>query len=156
MMNRLRSPSVAAFLVCGLALVSAAPLSAKRPQKELPTPVVVRDLLARPDQYDGQRVLVSGFIRSIEMQQGRRGSEYLVLVLEDARFDDPEPAPSITVVSQDVVRLRRCDRALVQGVYHREGKQAGRPYEHFIEAEAVLQDAPLDSGRVPSGCEEKL
>lgn len=145
------------MLLLGVILTpSSGTLAAKRPPRELPAPVAVRDLVERPAEYDGRRVIANGFVRSIELQQGRRGSEYVVLVLEDAAADAPESVFSVTVVSLSVVSFRKCDRALVQGVYHREGKQAGRPYEHFIDAEAVLPGEGDEQGYVPRDCEKKV
>jgi hypothetical protein len=131
-------------------------LSAKSPPRELPLPAAIRDLINEPDQYDGRRVFVSGFVRSIEFERGRRGSEYAILVLEETVPSVPPAVYAVRVISLTFPTVRTCQHALVQGTYHRQGKQAGRPYEFFIDAEAVLRDDPVHSGRVPSGCEEKL
>jgi hypothetical protein len=75
------------------------------------------------------------------LQQGRRGSEYVELTLQErgtARSTDP---PVVTVVSLTIPRLRVGEAALVRGVYHREGKQAGRPYEFFIDADEIRRDS---------------
>ncbi|MBI3607462.1 MAG: hypothetical protein HY207_05820 [Nitrospirae bacterium] len=131
-------------------------LSAKGPSRELPLSAAIHDLLNTPKQYDGRRVLVSGFVRSIEFERGRLGSEYAILVLEETVSSVPPSVYAVRVISLTFPTVRKCQHALVQGTYHLEGNQAGRPYEHFIDAEAVLQDDAVDSGRVPSGCEKKL
>lgn len=132
-------------------LVGAAPQP-----REVPANVAIHDLLEDPDQYDGRRVVVTGFISSIEFERGRRGSEYAILVLEETRAGVPATVYAVKVVSLTMPRVGPCQYALVQGTYHRQGKQAGRPYEFFIDAEAVLQDEPADGGRVPRACEERL
>lgn len=124
--------------------------------REVPANVAIHDLLADPDRYDGKRVVVTGVVSSIAFEQGRRGSEYAVIMLEETVTSGPPTAYAVTVISLTMPRIRQCQPALVQGVYHRQGKQAGRPYEFFIDADAVLESDPSESGRVPSECEEKL
>lgn len=117
-------------------------LQAEGPPKELPMLVTIHDLLNEPDRYDGHRVVVTGLVRSIELQRGRRGSEYVMLVLEEESSGAPEPINSIKVISPTVPKVGKGHRALVQGVYHREGKQGGRFYEFFIDAEVILKEKP--------------
>jgi hypothetical protein len=149
--------------VCGAFLIGIAlfatlgGLAGAKPQpREVPANVAIHDLLESPDQYDGRRVVVTGFVSSIAFEQGRRGSEYAVITLEETATSGLSTTYAVTVISLAMPKVRQCQHALVQGVYHREGKQAGRPYEFFIDAEAVLPDDHPDSGRVPSECEEKL
>ncbi len=144
--------------LAGIMLCAAQPglVGAKQQPREVPANVAIHDLLEYPDRYDGRRVVVTGFVSSIAFEQGRRGSEYAVLLLEETVAGVPPTAYSVKVISLTMPRVRQCQHALVQGVYHREGKQAGRPYEFFIDADAVLQSDPAESGRVPSECEEKL
>ena len=102
--------------------------------------VTVSDLAAEPEQYDGHRVVVTGRVRSMEVQMGRRGSEYLVLVLEEDSPASSRAIQPVQIFSATVPKVRQGDHALVQGVYHREGKEAGRPFEDFVEAEAILRN----------------
>jgi hypothetical protein len=113
--------------------------NAKKPSKELPMLVTVGDLIGDPGQYDGHRVVVNGHVRSIEMQRGRRGSEYIFLVLEEVNAPDPK-GPAVSVISLTLPPVRQGNKALVQGVYHREGNQAGKPFENFIDAEVILRE----------------
>jgi len=108
--------------------------------KELPMQVTVSDLASEPKQYDGHRVVVTGRVRSMEVQLGRRGSEYLMIVLEEDSPASSEKVKPVQVYIPTVPKVREGDRALVQGVYHIEGKQAGRFFEHFVDAEAVLRN----------------
>jgi hypothetical protein len=115
-------------------------LSAKGPQKELPMLVSVSDLAAEPGQYDGHRVVVTGRVRSIEMQIGRRGSEYLMLILEDDSASSSGTVQPVQVYSPTIPKVQEGDHALVQGVYHKQGKQAGRFFDHFVDAEVILRN----------------
>ena len=108
--------------------------------KELPMQVTVSDLASEPKQYDGHRVVVTGRVRSMEVQLGRRGSEYLIIVLEEDSPASSEKVKPVQVYIPTVPKVREGDRALVQGVYHIEGKQAGRNFEHFVDAEAILRN----------------
>lgn len=115
-------------------------LVAQPPAKELPMLVTLNDLKTEPDQYDGHRIVVSGRVQSIEVQQGRRGSEYVMLVLEEETVNPSSTGPTIKVISMTLPKVQRGHYALVQGTYHVEGKQAGRPFEHYIDAEIILKE----------------
>jgi hypothetical protein len=108
--------------------------------KDLPVLATIKELLTEPNQYDSHRVVVAGRIRSMELQTGRRGGEFIMILLEEAAPNAAEPNPSIEVISLTIPKVRQGDRALVQGIYHREGKQAGRPFEHFIDADAIIRE----------------
>lgn len=105
-----------------------------------PVRVSIGDLAREPQRYDKQRVLVSGVVRAIEFQRGRRGSEYLLLTLEEIHAAPERRAPSVSVVTSDIPRVGVGDQIVVQGVYYVEGKEAGRPYERFIDAEEIRRE----------------
>lgn len=132
--------SLSVFLSLLASLVSPGNLEAKGPQKELPMLVSVSDLAAEPGQYDGHRVVVTGRVRSIEMQMGRRGSEYLMLILEEDSVSSSGTVQPVQVYSPTIPKVQEGDHALVQGVYHKQGKQAGRFFDHFVDAEVILRD----------------
>jgi hypothetical protein len=129
-------------LILGLFLFFVPPsgLLAQPPVKELPMLVTLNDLKMEPNQYDGHRIVVTGRVQSIELQQGRRGSEYVMLVLEEESANPSSTRPTIKVVSLTLPTVKQGHFALVQGTYHVEGKQAGRPFEHFIDAEVILKE----------------
>ena len=127
-------------LVVLLSLSSWPELIAQAPPKELPVLVTIKELLTEPNQYDGHRVVVAGRIRSMELQTGRRGSEYVMLILEEDAPNAAEPNLSIEVISLTLPKVRQGNHALVQGIYHREGKQAGRSFEHFIDADTIIRE----------------
>lgn len=136
-----KSRFVPIFLL-GLFLVSAPlpSLPAQPPVRELPMLVTLNDLKTEPNQYDGHRIVVTGRVQSIEVQQGRRGSEYVILVLEEESANPSSTKPTIKVVSLTFPKVQQGHFALVQGTYHMEGRQAGRPFEHFIDAEVILKE----------------
>ncbi len=123
---------------------------------ETPLNASVHDLVERPDDYDGRLVLVTGYVGRLAWERGRRGSEYVELRLDEAGTTAGAAEASVTVISWPGFAAKQCEHVLVQGTFHRSGNQAGRPYELFIEADAVLRDDPGTVGRVPSACDEKL
>ena len=132
--------TVPIFLFFLLAQLVELPALAQKPAKELPMLVTLTDLQAEPAQYDGHRIVVTGRVRSIEIQRGRRGSEYVMLVLEDETPGANSSQPMIRVVSFSPPTVQQGHHALVQGTYHVEGRQAGRPFENFIDAEVILKE----------------
>lgn len=107
--------------------------------KDLPIPTTVGELSAEPGQFDGHRVFVTGRVRTITVERGRRGSEFLAMTLEEVSPERPG-GPSVRVFSLDPFRLSQGNRISVQGTYHREGRFGGLPYEEFIEADAILRE----------------
>ena len=115
-------------------------LIAKSPLKDPPTTVTIQALLTAPEQYDGRRVIVTGRVQSMEVQTGRRGSSYVMMVLEEIGSPSGKAIPTVTVIILDIPKVNTGSDVLVQGIYHREGRQAGKTFEHFIDAEAVLKE----------------
>ncbi len=115
-------------------------LIAKGPLKTPPVTVTVGVLSAASEQYDGQRVIVTGRVRSMEVQTGRRGSSYVMMVLEEVGSPSGKANPTVNVIILDIPKVNTGSDVLVQGIYHREGRQAGKTFEHFIDAEAVLKE----------------
>lgn len=132
--------SIALAVLCGL-IGAPARLWAK--EAAPPRHVSVGDLAREPQRYDKQMVIVSGVVRSIEFQRGRRGSEYLLLTLEEIHAGPQQQLPTINVVTQDVARVQIGEQLLVRGIYYVEGKQAGRPYERFIDAEEIKRESAI-------------
>lgn len=124
-----------AGLLWGPGSITAAP-------KELSPLVAIGDLAAGPARFDGHRVVVRGRVRSIETGTGRRGSEFVMLAVEEQAPDASGRLSSVRVFTFAPLPVRTGKAVLVQGTYHREGRQAGLSFEHFIEAEAVLLDTP--------------
>jgi hypothetical protein len=117
----------------------AGALAVDGPSPDSPTSATVRDLVNNPSQYDGRRLVVSGLIHSITLEQGRRGSEYYVVVLDEPVITPRESRISVTVISDPVPNLRRGQHVTIRGIFHREGNEHGHPYEYFIDAESILR-----------------
>lgn len=137
--------SAVMVLVALAVLCGSIGVSTKLWAKEAASPlhVSVGDLAREPQRYDKQMVIVSGVVRSIEFQRGRRGSEYLLLTLEEIRAESKEQLPTVNVVTQDIPRVKIGEQLLVRGIYYLEGKQAGRPYERFIDAEEIKRESAI-------------
>lgn len=105
--------------------------SAETPRRELPVLVTIRELMEDPERYDGRRVVVMARVRSIELQKGRRGGDYIVMVLEQSPSESKgrmtDDMVSIQVFSLTLPPVREGQRAVVQGVYHREAMAGGLP-----------------------------
>lgn len=102
--------------------------------------VTVSDLASEPKQYDGHKVFVTGRIRSMEVQFGRRGSEFMMIVLEEDSPTSSGEVKPVQVYIPTQPKVKEGDRAVVQGVYHIEGRQAGRFFKHFVDAEVILRN----------------
>ena len=63
-----------------------------------------------------------------------------MLILEEDSPSATDPKLFLEVISLTVPKVREGYHVLVQGVYHREGKQAGRSFEHFIDADAIIRE----------------
>ena len=100
--------------------------------KELPVLLEVSQL---DESYNGKRIAVMGWARSAEALRGRRGSAYV-------RTELGEEGQSVTIFSDfspypyNVVN----HRVIVQGVYHHRGWYAGYLADHFIVADALMED----------------
>ncbi len=107
---------------------------------EPPLRAAVHELVDDSGRYDGRQVVVSGLVRSIEFQQGRRGSEYLILNLEEEPPTRSGSTPSVKVIGFAFPNIAVGAQVQVQGIYHREGKWGGHSYEYFIEAQEVRRE----------------
>ena len=116
------------------------PSASQGAPKELPMLVTLNDLSTEPAQYDGHRVVVTGRVRSIEVQTGRRGSQYALLILEEETSKGSDPKSTVFVISLVTPPVRQGHQALIQGVYHLEGRQAGRLFNHFIDADLIVRE----------------
>jgi hypothetical protein len=128
------------ILVAGLLMAFQNSLIAKGPPKDPPLTVTIKALSDASEQYDGRRVIVTGRVRSMEIQEGRRGSSYVMMVLEAVDAQPGRSVPTVNVIILNIPKVGMGNDALVQGTYHREGKQAGKTFEHFIDAEVVLKE----------------
>lgn len=107
--------------------------------KELPIPATIQELLSQPELYDGHRVFVSGRVRRLKLEIGRRGSEYMDMVLEEV-IPETVRSVSLQVFSMTLPQVGMGNQVSVQGTYHRHGRFGGWPHDDFIEAEAIIRD----------------
>ena len=128
------------ILVMVFLILSQGSSIAKGPHKDPPITVTIEGLSTASEQYDGQRVIVTGRVRSMEVQTGRRGSSYVMMVLEEVGTQPGKTISTVNVIILNIPKVQTGGDALVQGIYHREGKQAGKTFEHFIDAEVVLKE----------------
>jgi hypothetical protein len=144
-MGRGHSTGIAAMMLALLGLLFVAlprPWATDTTGVE-PLRASIGDLEREPQRYDKRLVIVSGVVRSIEFQRGRRGSEYLLLMLEEIHAGPQQQRPAVSIVTQDLTRVKVGEHILVRGVYHIEGNQGGRPYERFIDAEEIKRESAI-------------
>ena len=98
--------------------------------KDLPVLVPLHEI---GRQYDARRVSVFGWVRSVEVKQGRRGSRYVELILG-------EGDATVTIYSIRPVPNLLNARVIVQGVYKEAGRFGGLLADHFIDAEMIVRD----------------
>jgi len=108
-----------------------------------PLQASVYELYHEPHRFDGHRVTLTGLVRSIEFQTGRMGSEYLKFVIEEIGSSRSHSLPSVNVIVSTFPPIRVGQYVWVQGIYHHEGKLAGRYYEFFIDAERIQKEQAL-------------
>lgn len=130
---------VPTLIIISMIYVSGFPVLAQS-VKELPRLVTLNELQTEPTEYHGHRIVVSGRVRSIEIQKGRRGGDYVMLILEDDNAGENPPQFSIRVVSLTLPSVEQGHYALVQGTYYVEGKQSGRAFENYIDAEVIINE----------------
>lgn len=107
--------------------------------KDLPELVAISELISSGDRYHGRRVVIVGKLQEIAGEQGRRGSRfYKVIVAAPSERDLSEGQFEIIVFTYDAPVIPSGTEVLVQGTYYREGRWAGKPFERFIESEAIL------------------
>jgi hypothetical protein len=123
-----------------LFFIASGPSVSEGAPKELPMLVTLKDLSTEPGQYDGHRVVVTGRVRSIEVQNGRRGSQLALLIVEDETAKGSELKSTVFVITLVTPPVKQGQQALIQGVYHLEGRQGGRLFNHFIDAEMIVRE----------------
>ncbi|MBI1821733.1 MAG: hypothetical protein HY036_11065 [Nitrospirae bacterium] len=101
------------------------------------SPLSIEVIRSSPELYDGKNIKVSGQVRSLNPSRGKRGSEFMVLVLENSNFQPGDSSQTLTVFSYFTPPLKKGGRVIVTGVYHKTGYWAGSTHDHFIEASKI-------------------
>lgn len=103
--------SVAAFLLSLMSLLAASsPVHAGV--------LEIAELLAHPEQYDRQEIIVAGKVTNVQLATNRQGQPAYGFLLQDH-------AGTLKVVSLGQAEVREGDQVIVEGVFSRL-RQAGR------------------------------
>ena len=76
------------------------------------------DLIAHPDQYDRQEVVVTGQVTNVQLATNRQGQPAYGFLLKDQ-------AGTVKVIGLGQVEVREGDQVIVEGIFTRL-RQAGR------------------------------
>ena len=76
------------------------------------------DIIANPDQYDRQEVVVSGQVTNVQLATNRQGQPAYGFLLKDS-------AGTIKVIGLGQVEVKEGDQVIVEGIFSRL-RQAGR------------------------------
>lgn len=76
------------------------------------------DIIAHPDQYDRQEVVVSGQVTNVQLATNRQGQPAFGFLLKDS-------AGTIKVIGLGQVEVKEGDQVIVEGIFSRL-RQAGR------------------------------
>jgi len=76
------------------------------------------DIIAHPDQYDRQEVVVSGQVTNVQLATNRQGQPAYGFLLKDS-------AGTIKVIGLGQVEVKEGDQVIVEGIFSRL-RQAGR------------------------------
>jgi cytochrome c-type biogenesis protein CcmE len=80
--------------------------------------IEIAELLAHPEQYDHQDVVVSGKVTNVQLATNRQGQPAYGFLLQDH-------AGTLKVVSLGQAEVREGDQVIVEGIFNRL-RQAGR------------------------------
>ncbi|MCS6302564.1 MAG: hypothetical protein H8K07_02690 [Nitrospira sp.] len=120
-----RRPSISqvfvAFIVVFLLLISAGPFptgSINTIPAAAAGIIEIAELLAHPEQYDHQDVMVTGKVMNVQLATNRQGQPAYGFLLQDQ-------AGTLKVVSLGQAEVREGDQVIVEGVFSRL-RQVGR------------------------------
>lgn len=121
-----RRPSLSqvfvAFIVVFLLLLSAGPFPTGSistiPAAAAAGIIEIAELLAHPEQYDHQDVMVTGKVMNVQLATNRQGQPAYGFLLQDQ-------AGTLKVVSLGQAEVREGDQVIVEGVFSRL-RQVGR------------------------------
>ena len=76
------------------------------------------DIIAHPDQYDRQEVVVSGQVTNVQLATNRQGQPAYVFLLKDS-------SGTVKVIGLGQADVKEGDQVIVEGIFSRL-RQAGR------------------------------
>jgi cytochrome c-type biogenesis protein CcmE len=109
------SPAIWVFCLLIAGLVS---LFSMATQTEAGGLLEIAELLAHPEQYDHQDVVVTGKVMNVQLATNRQGQPAYGFLLQDQ-------AGTLKVVSLGQLEVREGDQVIVEGVFNRL-RQVGR------------------------------
>lgn len=111
------APSIAPFLILFL-LLFFAPGSLGIAPATASNLIEIAELLAHPEQYDHQDVMVTGKVMNVQLATNRQGQPAYGFLLQDQ-------AGTLKVVSLGQLEVHEGDQVIVEGVFSRL-RQVGR------------------------------
>ena len=120
-MKRTRIP-LAAWM--GVVLLAASALGAPADL------VAVKDLLAQPDKWNGQPVVVSGVVSRLDARTSQRGNSYYTFVLTDG-------LASVNVFSYGSPQIRDTSRVQVEGTFLKVNRVGKYTFHNQVNARRI-------------------
>jgi cytochrome c-type biogenesis protein CcmE len=114
--------SLAAWM--GVVLLAASALAARADL------VMVKDLLAQPDRWHGQAVVVTGVVSQLDAKTSQKGNPYYTFVLTDG------PA-SVKVFSYGVPQIKDTSRVQVEGTYLKVNRVGKYTFHNQVNARRI-------------------
>lgn len=119
MLNRPdRRPRLFASLVIGLLAIAAVSIISAPQVTSAASLIEIAELLAHPEQYDHQDVVVSGAVTNVQLATNRQGQPAYGFLLKDQ-------AGTLKVISLGRADIREGDQVIVEGIFSRL-RQVGR------------------------------
>ena len=114
--------SLAAWM--GVVLLAASALAARADL------IAVKDLLAQPDKWHGQPVVVTGVVSRLDARTSQRGNHYYTFVLT-------EGLASVNVFSYGSPQIRDTNRVQVEGTYLKVNRVGRYTFHNQVNARRI-------------------
>ncbi len=108
----------------GVVLLAASALAAR---SDL---VAVKDLLAQPDKWHGQPVMVTGVVSRLDARTSQRGNAYYTFVLTDG-------LASVNVFSSGTPQMKDTNRVQVEGTYLKVKRVGKYTFQNQVDARRI-------------------
>ncbi len=94
--------------------------------------VTVKDLLAEPDKWHGQAVVVTGSVGKLEARTSQRGNPYYTFLLNDGM-------ESVTVFSYGTPEVKNGNRVQVEGTFLKVKRVGKYTFQNQVDAIRILR-----------------
>ena len=108
----------------GVVLLAASALAARADL------VAVKDLLAQPDKWHGQPVVLTGTVSRLDAKTSQKGNPYYTFVLTDG-------VASVNVFSYGVPQIKDTKRVQVEGTYLPVKRVGKYTYQNQVDARRI-------------------